>query len=135
MFINKLTQNRVQTGKLQIFGSLQTTFNFAYKEDNNFSTYYVYFIHSSNIDAKRLPLSASRNSKLSFERFRTVEWIMLSLIMNINGHLWGVVTVNDFVFGFYVFSWQVTVALEVSAHLAAVTAEIKHWLPKMYHSF
>ena len=33
--------------------------------------------------------------------------------------------------GFYVFNWQVMVALEVSAHLAAATAEINHWLPKM----
>ena len=34
-------------------------------------------------------------------------------------------------FGFYVFNWQVMVALEVSAHLAAATAEIKRWLTKI----
>ena len=39
--------------------------------------------------------------------------------------------VDDTVFGFYVFGWQVTVALELSAHLTAATAEIKRWLPKM----
>ena len=33
--------------------------------------------------------------------------------------------VNNTVFGFYVFSWQVMVALEVSVHLAAATAKIK----------
>ena len=43
--------------------------------------------------------------------------------------------VNDIVFGFIVFSWQVTVALEVSAHLAAATAEIKRWLPRMLSFF
>ena len=43
--------------------------------------------------------------------------------------------VNGIVFDFYVFSWQVTVALEVTAHLAAATAEIKRWLPKMLSFF
>ena len=88
------TQIRVQTGKLQIFHALQTTFNFAYKEDKDFSTYYAYFMHSSNIDAKRLLLSASPNSKLSSKRFKSVDWIMLSLIKNINSHFWGVVSTS-----------------------------------------
>ena len=92
----KPPQIRVQTGKPQIFGGLQTTFNFAYKEEKDFSTYDVYFIHSSNIDAKRLLLSASPNSKLSFKRFKTVDWIMLSLIIHINGHLWGVVSTSAY---------------------------------------
>ena len=90
----KPTQIRVQTGKLQIFGVLQTAFNFAYKEDKDFSTYSVCFIHSSKIDAKRLLLSASPNSKWSFKQFKTVDWIMLSLIMNINDHLWRTVSTS-----------------------------------------
>ena len=39
--------------------------------------------------------------------------------------------VNDTMFGFYVFSWQVMVAPEVPSHLVAATAEINNWLPKM----